>query len=119
MNTGRRDDCNCGDCKKRKGITRPEPLKPARRRRRPTKHSIHRQAVLERDRYMCQICGLATDPDASPSDDTYPSLDHIIGVWVYGDDEQDNLRTAHRWCNSALTAYSPERVKELALRRFA
>lgn len=61
---GRDDDCRCPDCTKRKGITEALPLPDAQRR--PTFHAKHRTIVLERDRYICQICYLPTDPDREP-----------------------------------------------------
>lgn len=98
---GRDDDCRCVDCKKRLGITVSAPKRPATSKRRVTSHHKYRQLVLERDGYICQICGLPTDPTLRPADDRFPTLDHIIEVSDGGLDEPDNLRTAHRWCNSA------------------
>lgn len=97
---GRDDDCLCVECKARKGITKSIPQSIAQRR--PTTHGKHRQAVLERDDFICQICDLPTDPDVGTTADQYPTLDHIIRVVDGGGDDLDNLRTAHKWCNSAL-----------------
>lgn len=100
---GRDDACRCGECKERKGITEALSVPPSARKRRVSRHSKHRQFVLDRDGYVCQICGLPTDPGARPSDDRYPTLDHIESIALYGgDDEPENLRTAHRWCNIML-----------------
>lgn len=101
---GRPDDCLCGECKSRKGITTALTVPPsARRRRAASRHSKHRKFVLTRDNYVCQICGLPTDPGARPNDDRYPTLDHISSIAAYGGgDEPENLRTAHRWCNTML-----------------
>lgn len=114
---GREDDCRCATCKKQKAIT---DALPKTGQRRATFHGKHRQTVLERDNYICQICGLPTDPDVSPSADTYPTLDHIIKVIDGGDDELDNLRTAHKWCNTALNGslFGEGWVRERALVRF-
>ncbi|MGO4246278.1 HNH endonuclease [Paenarthrobacter sp. RAF54_2] len=87
--------------------------------RRATTHGRYRAEVLERDHYICQICGLPTDPGASPSSELYPTLDHIIRVVDGGEDELYNLRTAHKWCNTALNG-SPlgeGYVRERALMR--
>jgi 5-methylcytosine-specific restriction endonuclease McrA len=97
---GRPDDCRCRECKTRKDITTPLSKPPSARNRRTT-HQKHRLLVLERDEYICQICFRPTDPDARPQDDRYPTLDHILSARD-GDDEPDNLRTAHRWCNTML-----------------
>jgi 5-methylcytosine-specific restriction endonuclease McrA len=101
---GRDDACRCGECKKRKGITEVLSVPPSVRKRGVSRHSKHRRFVLDRDGYVCQICGLPTDPEARPSDDRYPTLDHIASIALCGrDDEPDNLRTAHRWCNIVLS----------------
>lgn len=100
---GRSDDCLCGDCKRRKGVTTVLSIPPSARKRRDRTYTKHKKAVFERDDYVCQICQLPTDPGARPSDDRYPTLDHIWPVALGGDDEPDNLRTAHRWCNITLS----------------
>lgn len=61
-----------------------------------------RLALYERDNYICQLCNEPTDPDADPSSDWYPSLDHIVPRSVNPDHSDENLRTVHRWCNSVL-----------------
>lgn len=119
---GRRDDCRCVDCKKRKDITTALSVPPSRRKRQGRTYRKHRQLVLERDKYICQICWIPTDPDARPLDDRYPTLDHISSLGFYGgDDEPGNLRTAHRWCNLMLgdDGYSREElVRASAQSRF-
>lgn len=121
---GRRDDCLCTHCKRRKGVTTASPIPPsARKRRKGRTYSKHRQLVFERDNYTCQVCLLPTDPDGRPSDDRYPTLDHIFSVALGGEDDPDNLRTAHRWCNLALSSEGglvyDEWVREEARRRFS
>jgi hypothetical protein len=100
---GRRDDCLCGDCKRRKGVTTVQAVPPSARKRQGRTYTKHKKPVFERDDYVCQICQLPTDPGARPSDDRYPTLDHIWPIALGGDDEPDNLRTAHRWCNITLS----------------
>ena len=114
---GREDNCLCVDCKARKSIT--EVIR-RRGQRRPTFHGKHRQTVLERDNFVYQICDLPTDPDASPSADQYPTVDHFIRVVDGGDDELDNLRTAHKWCNTALSSsiFGEGWIRERAHLRF-
>jgi hypothetical protein len=117
---GRPDDCRCPECKKRKDITTPLSRPPSARNRRTT-HQKHRTVVLERDEYICQICFLPTDPRAGVQDDRYPTLDHIWSVALGGDDEPDNLRTAHRWCNTMIGddgLVNDEVVREAAQRKF-
>ena len=61
-----------------------------------------RQAVYERDGFVCQLCGDPTNPDGHYNDNDYPSLDHIVPLSLGGAKrDPDNLRTAHRACNSA------------------
>lgn len=121
---GRPDDCRCPECKARKGITTALPVPPsARKRRAASRYSKHRKFVLERDKLICQVCGLLTDPDARPSDDRYPTLDHIASIALYGGgDEPENLRTTHRWCNHMLGVdgyANEEAVRASARLRFA
>lgn len=57
-------------------------------------------AVFERDGWTCQLCGEPLDRSAGPNDDWFPSLDHVTPQSVGGAHTVDNLRAAHRWCNS-------------------
>lgn len=68
-----------------------------------------RRAIYERDNWTCQICHEPVEPDANPLSDWFPSLDHIVPRSQGGSDDDDNLRTAHRWCNAVrgdLTYYT-------------
>lgn len=58
-----------------------------------------RQAIYERDGWVCQLC---LDPvDRADLTGLWAaSLDHIIPFSQGGTDEPENLRLAHRWCNS-------------------
>ena len=64
---------------------------PARRRR-----------LYERDNWTCQICAEPIDREAHYMDPWAPSLDHIVpqSHTLIPDHSDENLRTAHRWCNS-------------------
>jgi hypothetical protein len=118
---GRPDDCRCRECKKRKDINTPLSRPPSARNRRTT-HQKYRLVVLERDEYMCQICFRPTDPGARIQDDRYPTLDHILSVALGGDDDLDNLRTAHRWCNIMVGdegLVNDECVRDAAQRKFS
>ena len=59
-----------------------------------------RAEVFERDGWTCQLCNGPVDRDADPQSDWFPSLDHIVPQSKGGGHDADNLRTAHRWCNS-------------------
>ena len=62
-----------------------------------------RLAIYERDGWVCQICMKPVDRNAAAQDRLAPTLDHIeCRSWVLiPDDRPENLRTAHRACNSA------------------
>lgn len=89
------------------------------RKRRPKKDERlkrcqHRQwnisvkRLYERDAGVCWICGKKTDLNDHTSDnsgtiicgDMYPSIDHIVPVSKGGNHTWDNVRLAHRICNS-------------------
>jgi len=59
-----------------------------------------RHALYKRDKWSCSICELPIDREAHWNDDLAPSLDHIKPRSLGGTHEPDNLRTAHRICNS-------------------
>lgn len=61
-----------------------------------------RQAVYERDGWICQICLDPVDPSLPPGSMWRPSLDHIVcRSWTdEPDNSPQNLRLAHKWCNS-------------------
>lgn len=61
----------------------------------------HRDAVIERDGWFCQICFLPVSSSLAPHDDWAFSIDHEIPVAEGGGDDLHNLRAAHRWCNDA------------------
>jgi len=62
-----------------------------------------RLAIYDRDLWICQLCDEGVDRDLmtlDPSGDWAPTLDHIIPQSKGGTHEPENLRLAHRWCNS-------------------
>lgn len=61
---------------------------------------LDRMDLFARDNWTCQICSEPVDYTADPYSDWYPSIDHIIPRSHGGSDDIENLRTAHRWCNS-------------------
>lgn len=76
--------------------------KEIKRKRARTAHSneITVQSLYRRDNGICWICGGKCDITADGNDNNYPSVDHIIPVSLGGKDEWDNVRLAHRICNS-------------------
>lgn len=61
-----------------------------------------RLAIYERDAWECQLCGDPVDRALPTSDIWAATLDHIVPrSWtLVPDDSPENLRLAHRWCNS-------------------
>ena len=49
---------------------------------------------------ICWLCGKPCDITASPNSDLYPSVDHVKPISKGGIDSWDNVRLAHRICNS-------------------
>lgn len=64
-----------------------------------------RWSIYYRDGWTCQLCGDPVDPTLtrrSPSDCWAATLDHIVpqSRTLVPDHRPENLRLAHRWCNS-------------------
>ena len=61
-----------------------------------------RRSIYERDGWTCQLCGDPVDRNLPPSDPWGATLDHIVcQSWTnVPDHSPENLRLAHRWCNS-------------------
>lgn len=78
---------------------------PARRYQGYRKHN---QLIFNRDKGRCQICFTAVNFEAEYNNRFAPTLDHIIPKALNGSHEPNNLRLAHRWCNSVRRHdYSP------------
>lgn len=62
-----------------------------------------RNAIYERDGWVCQLCSNPVNPTLHYLDDWSATLDHIIpqSRMLIPDHSPSNLRLAHRWCNSA------------------
>lgn len=61
-----------------------------------------RGRILERDGWICQLCGdkIPKGQDYDPRDcDLYPSIDHIVPRSAGGTDDDWNLQAAHWGCN--------------------
>ena len=56
--------------------------------------------VLERDNYICQLCGRKTRPDfKNPNHSLYPNLDHIVPLIKGGSHIKLNTQCLCRQCN--------------------
>lgn len=73
------------------------------RRRRKLKAAsgerISRRAILDRDKWTCQICRLAIDRTLRAPNPGSPSLDHVIPLARGGRHAAVNLQAAHLGCN--------------------
>lgn len=56
--------------------------------------------LYERDKGICWLCGGMCDYSADTNDNSYPSIDHVIPIAKGGMDKWDNIKLAHRGCNS-------------------
>lgn len=65
----------------------------AERLRRAKREPIDREAIFERDGWICGIC-------REPVDTGDATLDHIVPISLGGADEPSNVRLAHSLCNS-------------------
>jgi len=61
---------------------------------------VSRLAIYERDDWTCHICGDQVDRNAQVPDLAAPVLDHVIPIVRGGPHTEDNLKTAHFYCNS-------------------
>lgn len=59
-----------------------------------------RFSLYERDSWACHLCGGDIDREAHWNENFAPSLDHLLPRSRGGSDDPDNLKTAHRVCNS-------------------
>lgn len=59
-----------------------------------------RRELYERDSWECALCERPVDREAHWNADFAPSLDHIMPRSLGGSHDPENLRTAHRICNS-------------------
>lgn len=56
--------------------------------------------IGDRDGWRCHLCGKLVDASRSGMDPTGPTIDHLIPVSQGGVDTPENVRLAHRVCNS-------------------
>ncbi len=76
--------------------------------------------IYERDEWTCQLCFEPVDRDLmtlDPSNVWAPTLDHIVcQSWTSEPDHSpENLRLAHRWCNSVRSDESTYTASHLSL----
>lgn len=69
--------------------------------------SITVRALFERDGGICWLCGKPCDINADTNANEYPSIDHVVPISHCGLDKWDNVKLAHRICNSLRQDNSP------------
>ena len=90
------------------------------RRRQAAIPKATREAVFDRDGWICQLCMEPVDRSAKYPDLWSATLDHIVcQSWTVDPDHSiDNLRLAHHWCNSTRCdgrTYSDEDFQPITL----
>lgn len=60
---------------------------------------ISRKKVLQRDRWLCGICGKPIDRDATAPEPLSASVDHVIALASGGSHTYENVQAAHFECN--------------------
>lgn len=116
--TGYKRGCRCDACKDGKAAEQRRTNRLFRERngyslpskyRKPTTarhgNAVPRKVrleIYERDAWTCQLCHEPVDPDLHPNDRMAATLDHVeCQSWALVPDHSvDNLRLAHRACNS-------------------
>lgn len=66
----------------------------------PRERGITLKKLIDRDGLQCHICGLICVYDGDGKGDLYPSIDHLLPIARGGGHTWDNVRIAHRRCNS-------------------
>ena len=65
-----------------------------------SKETVEYEKVYERDKGVCQICGLPVSADKFIDESWGGSIDHVIPLSMGGEHTIDNCQLAHRICNS-------------------
>lgn len=63
-------------------------------------YSISLTRLAKRDNHICYLCGCKVDMNADKNADAYGSIDHVIPVSKGGTHTWNNVRLAHRGCNT-------------------
>ncbi|WP_312093771.1 HNH endonuclease [Niallia sp.] len=62
--------------------------------------SISIERLLKRDGSICYLCHKSFDLYTDTNDDYYPSIEHVIPISKGGTHTWDNVKLAHRKCNT-------------------
>lgn len=92
----------CAECSVKRSKRIANRKKELKRKSSYTRESkmISARTLYERDGGICWICGGMCDINADPNSNYYPSVDHIVPQSLGGKDTLDNVRLAHRICNT-------------------
>lgn len=72
---------------------------------------INREAVFERDKWVCQLCGKSVNPNCAWPHPMSPSIDHIIPLSQGGKHTMRNVQLAHLECNCKRGDREPAQVR--------
>jgi 5-methylcytosine-specific restriction endonuclease McrA len=87
-------------CQKKARRRKNDPIRRARKRN-ATIEKFDPLEILERDNWICYICGVKTNPQLRGSyDHNAPELDHIVPLAAGGDHSRENTACACRQCNN-------------------
>lgn len=73
----------------------------ARKARSPLLDAYADREIFERDNWLCHICGEFIDSSLDRTSLMGATIDHVIPIARGGVDSADNVKAAHRSCNSA------------------
>lgn len=91
----------CPECKAAIGQARARRKNAVRRGAAAVGRTLTIAELGERDRWRCHLCLRRVSRTFKSPHPRSPSFDHLIPVSDGGTDAPENLRLAHRWCNSS------------------
>jgi len=89
------------------------------RRRRGNSYDYrkHLAALVDRDGYVCKICGHTIDPFLRHPNPYSLSIDHIIPLSGGGTHDLDNLQLSHLLCNLQKGGAQVIRVRRIRIKK--
>lgn len=90
----------CGNCKKKQNAANKAKRRALKRGATRSDNDIDLNTLDLRDGGICHICKGIVDWEASPLSNRYGSIDHVIPLAKGGTHTWDNVKLAHRLCNS-------------------
>lgn len=71
------------------------------------------ERLIKRDKGVCYLCKTQVNINVDTNDDYYPSIDHVIPIAKGGTHTWNNVKLAHRICNS----YKSDEIKNENIRQ--